>query len=426
MADDVRTPQVLSAWSTIEERYEQLYRDLHRHPEVSFQETRTAATAADVLATQGFDVSSGVGGTGVVGVLDSGPGPTVLLRAELDALPITEETGLPFASTRTAEVDGETRGVMHACGHDLHIAAVLAATDLLARAPSAWSGRVVAVLQPAEEIGQGALAMLDDGLAEVIGAVDVAFAQHVMALPSGKVYLRPGAALSASTTMRVTVYGHAAHASVPQASIDAAVLASMIVVRLQTVVSRETSPHDFAVLTVGTIRAGSVANAIAHDAVLELSLRSYTNSGLQHLVDAVRRTVLAESQASRATREPDIEVVDGFPLTDNDPDTTERLQGALRTHLGDAVGPLPQQAASEDFANIPDAFGIPYCYWGVGALQHEHFEPDSLSGERAPVLRPGSPTNHAPTFAPQLRPALELGTTALVVATMEWLGEEGR
>jgi hippurate hydrolase len=253
---------------------EDLYRDIHQHPELSHQETRTARLVADRLTAAGFDVHSGVGGTGVVGVIDRGDGPTVLLRADMDALPLRETTGLPYASTVTVETDGQQVPVMHACGHDMHVAALVGAADLLAGGKDGWRGTLVVVFQPAEETGDGARGMLEDGLAKLIPTPDVAFAQHILPAPAGLVGTHGGPVLSAADSMRITVHGRGGHGSMPQATVDPVVLAAMIVVRLQTVVSRVTPPSETAVLTVGSLQAGTKSNVIPDHAVLELNVRT--------------------------------------------------------------------------------------------------------------------------------------------------------
>src|SRR4051795_10036943 len=245
---------VLAGLESSREWQEELYRDLHQHPELSHQEVRTAGLVADRLGAAGFEVHEQVGGTGVVGVLRNGNGPVVLLRADMDALPVREATGLPYASKVTAtDADGNEVPVMHACGHDVHVACLAGAAQLLADGRRSWTGTLVALFQPAEETGDGARGMVEGGLASLIPSPTVALGQHVMPLPAGRVVTHRGPALSAADSMRITLYGRGAHGSMPQAAVDPVVLAAMIVVRLQTVVSREVAPGETAVLTVGSI-----------------------------------------------------------------------------------------------------------------------------------------------------------------------------
>jgi hippurate hydrolase len=397
---------------------EQLYRRLHQHPELSHQEYRTAATIAERLQHDGFRVHTGVGGTGVLGVLGNGDGPTVLLRADMDALPVRETTGLPYASTATGtDGDGNVVPVMHACGHDVHVACLLGAARLFARQPGAWRGTLVVLFQPAEETGDGARGMVDDGLAGIVPRVDVALAQHVLPLPAGRVGTLAGPVLSAADSIRVTVHGRGAHGSMPQAAVDPVVLAAMIVVRLQTVVSREIAATETAVLTVGSIQAGNTANVIPDSAQLLLNLRTYDDATRSTMLDAIRRIVTGECHASGSPRDPEFEMLDRFPLTDNDAATTELVAAAFTDFFADRAGVLPRQPASEDFSDIPRALGVPYTYWGIGGADPHSYRRAEQAGRVAQDL----PVNHSPAFAPVLQPTLDTGTQALVVAALAWL-----
>jgi len=359
-------------------------------------------------------VHEGVGGTGVVGLVRNGDGPTVLLRADMDALPVLEATGLPYASTEVSE-DGSA--VMHACGHDVHVTCLLGAVTILARAPERWSGTLVAVFQPAEETADGARGMLEQGLAGVVGDVAVAMAQHVLPMPAGTVGTRRGPTLSAADSMRITVHGRGAHGSMPQAAVDPVVLAAMIVVRLQTVVAREVAPGDTAVLTVGSIEAGTKSNVIPDEAVLQLNVRTYDEHTRSNVLRAIERIVRAECEASGSPKEPQFELFDRYPLTDNDPLVTDRVAAAFTEYFGDSAGTLPQQSASEDFSDIPVALGVPYTYWGIGGIDPTTYR----AAERAGRIAQDIPVNHSAGFAPVLQPTLDTGTQALVVAALAWL-----
>lgn len=387
---------------------EELYRWLHTHPELSSKETETAAEIARRLTGFGYDVQS-IGG-GVVGVLANGDGQTVLVRADIDALPVTELTGLPYASTVTAKDDaGATVGVSHACGHDAHIVCLLGAAELLADRRDTWSGTLVAVFQPAEETAAGSQAMLDDGLAAKIPKPDIALAQHVLSHEAGIVGTQVGPVLSAGDSVKITVFGKGSHGSMPHLGVDPVVLAAAIVLRLQTIVARETKPGEFAVVTVGSSNAGSKSNIIPDRAVLLVNIRTYDTEVRERVLASIERIVRAECEASGSPEPPTFEYYDQFPLTDNDPAVTAKVTDAFRTHFGEErVVELGRITASEDFSRIPDAFGTPYTYWGVGG-----FAP----GEQ-------SYPNHSPYFAPAIQPTLDAGTEAIVVAALAYLGQE--
>lgn len=404
-----RADAVLARLPEVRAWQEPLYRDLHQHPELSHQERRTAGVIAARLRESGLTVHEGVGGTGVVGVLGNGDGPRVLLRADIDALPVTEATGLPYASSQ--------EGVMHACGHDVHVTCLLGAADLLAGATDHWQGTVIALFQPAEEVGDGARMMVDDGLADLIGPVDVALAQHVGPAPAGHVAVCNGPVLAAADSMRITVYGRGGHGSMPQATVDPVVLAAMIVIRLQVIVSREVAATETVVLTVGSIHSGEKSNVIGDHAVLQLNLRTYDAAVRTAVLDAIRRVVVAECQASGSPREPEFELYDGFPPTINDDAVTDRVHSGFAEFFGSRVATMGAQAASEDFSDIPDALGAPYTYWGVGGIDEQVYRTAVDAGR----LSSDIPVNHSPRFAPVIQPTLDTGTQALVVAGLSWL-----
>lgn len=412
--------EVLRGQGAIRGWQEDLYRDLHAHPELSHAERRTAATVAERLRGFGFAVTEGIGGTGVVGILANGDGSSVLVRADMDALPVAEATGLPYASAVTVTGSaGAAMPVMHACGHDVHIACLLGAAELMAAGRDHWSGTLIALFQPAEEVGDGARGMVRDGLAELVGTPDVALAQHVLAFPAGRLGTRAGPFLSAADSMRITVYGRGAHGSMPQAAVDPVVLAAMIVIRLQTVVSRELPPGEFAVLTVGSLRAGAKSNVIGDRAVIEANIRTYDPRTRDTVLAAIRRIVAAECAASGSPRDPEFELYDQFSLTDNDPGVTERVAAAFADFFGERAMTLPRQTASEDFGDIPAALGAPHTYWGIGGT-----DPDAYAAaEEAGRIAQDIPVNHSSRFAPVIQPTLDTGTQAIVVAVLAWLGE---
>jgi len=409
---------VLSGLATTRPWQEELYRDLHGHPELSHQEHRTAALVAARLRDAGFEVHDGVGGTGVVGILRNGDGPAVLLRADMDALPVREATGLPYASAVTAtDAAGEEVPVMHACGHDVHVACLAGAAQLLADGAEHWHGTLIALFQPAEEVGDGARGMVEDGLADLIPTPQVALAQHVMPAPAGVVGTHAGAVLSAADSMRITVHGRGAHGSMPQAAVDPVVLAAMIVVRLQTVVAREVAPGETAVLTVGSLRAGTKSNVIPESATLLLNVRTFSDATRETVLGAIRRIVTAECQASGCPQEPEFELFDRFPLTDNDPAATERVASAFADVFGDRATAVGQQSASEDFSDLPTALGVPYTYWFVGGTDAATYDAAAAAGRVAQDI----PVNHPARFAPVVQPTLDTGTQALVAGALAWL-----
>jgi hippurate hydrolase len=401
---------------------EKLYKDIHANPELSFQETRTAGLIASKLKELGYEVIERIGRTGVVGILRSGEGRTVLVRADMDALPVKEATGLPYASTTTAADDtGGTVNVSHACGHDAHVTCLLGAAELLAQGRRAWRGTLIALFQPAEEVAGGAKAMVDDGLRDRIPKPDVAFAQHVLAYPSGSIGTQIGPVLSAGDSIRITLHGKGAHGSMPHNSVDTVVLASHVVLRLQTIVSRETRPGDFAVLTVGSITAGSKSNIIPDRATLLANLRTYDMGVRERIISSLERIVRAECEASGCPQPPEFEYYDQYPLTRNDPDVTARVTSAFQSHFGaDTVFPLGRVTASEDFSHIPDALGTPYTYWGVGCTDREVYRKALEAGR----VEQDIPVNHSQFFAPVVQPTLSVGTQALVVAALAYLGHE--
>ncbi|SDS30378.1 amidohydrolase [Actinopolymorpha singaporensis] len=418
MAGSSALGPVLAGLSDIRGWQEDFYRDLHQHPELSHHERRTAGKIGERLSRTGFDVHDGVGNTGVVGLLRNGNGPTVLLRADMDALPVRETTGLSYASTATAtDASGNEVPVAHACGHDLHVACLIGAATLLANSTGQWNGSLIALFQPAEETGDGAAGMIDDGLAHLIPTPDVALAQHVLPAPAGVLGPCSGPVLSAADSMRITVHGHGGHGSMPQATVDPVVLAATIVVRLQTIVSRETPPGETAVLTVGSIHAGTKSNIIPDSAELQLNVRTYSEQTRRRVLDAIRRIVSAECEASGCPQEPEFELFDRFPLTSNDPTVTDRVRRAFTEVFGDKVRTMELQTASEDFSDIPSAMGVPYTYWGLGGIEEEAYQRAAAAGR----ISQDVPVNHSPKFAPVIQPTLDVGTQALVVAAMAWL-----
>jgi hippurate hydrolase len=399
-------------------RLETLYKDVHSHPELSMQETRTAGLAADWLRAAGYEVTTGIGKTGVVGLLRNGNGGTVMLRADMDALPGEEATGLPYASkTTVTNREGETVPVSHMCGHDMHVTWLAGATKLLAEARTTWRGTLIAVFQPAEETAEGAQAMINDGLFKRFPKPDVVLGQHVMVGPSGTVAARGGAITSAADSLQIRMFGRGAHGSMPQASIDPVVMAAATVMRLQTIVSREVAAAEAAVVTVGALQAGTKENVIPDEAIIKLNVRTFDAGVRKRVLAAIERIVNAEAAASGATRTPEITTLDHYPLNLNDPDASKRVADAFRKHFGtDRVretGPAP---ASEDFGSFGSEWHSPSVFWFVGGT-----DPEIYAKAKAANRLNELPVNHSPKFAPVIHPTLRTGVETLIVATGAWL-----
>ena len=399
-----------------------LYQDLHRHPELSFAEHRTAASVANRLTGAGYEVTTGVGRTGVVGLLRNGAGPTALLRADMDGLPVLEGTGLPYASTaRGVDPDGRDVPVMHACGHDMHVTCLIGASQVLAETRSSWSGTLVVVFQPAEELGAGAQAMIDEGLFERFPRPQVVLGQHVAPFPAGFLAVRAGTAFAAADSLRVTMFGRGAHGSRPEVSVDPVVMAAATVLRLQTIASREIAGTDTAILTVGALRAGTKENIIPDDAELLLSLRTFDPSVRRRVFDAIHRIVHGEATTSGAPRAPEVEHTGGFPAVVNDLAASDRARSAFTALLGaDRVIDPGVVTGSEDVGLLATAAEAPCVFWLLGGGDPEDFAGASSAEEILQVM--GSvPSNHSPLYAPVPRPTIDIGVAALVTATREWL-----
>lgn len=410
---------VLAPLGTLAPDLADVYRDLHRHPELGFTEERTAAEVARRVGDRGYDVATGVGGTGVVAVLRNGDGPTVLLRADMDALPVEERSGLPYASTVTTTDDqGHTVPVMHACGHDMHVTCLLGAADLLARSRDRWSGTTMAVFQPAEELGRGAEAMVDDELFDRFGQPDVVLGQHVAPLPAGTVAMRSGPSFAAADGLTITLHGRGGHGSRPEVTVDPVVMAAATVLRLQTVVSREVPAADTAVVTVGSSRSGDKDNVIPDTAELRVNIRTYTPEVRDRVLAAVDRIVKAEAAASGAEHDPEIVVSESFPVVDNDPDAIARVRSVLSRVLGDGqVAEVPVGTGSEDVGVFGTAAGVPTAYWLFGGADPQAF----AAAARAGTVERDIPSNHQPTFAPVIEPTLTTGVTALTATALDRL-----
>ncbi len=396
-----------------------LYQDLHRHPELSTHEEKTSAKLAERLRALGYDVTDHVGGFGIVAVMRNGKGPTLLVRADMDALPVLEKTGLPYASQVTVKNDsGNVVPVMHACGHDVHMTSLAGAAALLAKAKPLWRGTLVLVGQPAEEGGDGAAKMLKDGFLSRFPKPDFAIALHDdQRLPAGAVGYAAGFAWANSDSVDVTIYGRGGHGSAPQNTVDPIVLAARTILALQTIVSREVDPRESAVVTVGTIQGGTRRNIIPDEVSLQLTVRTYKPEVRARVLAAIRRIVKAEAEAAGAPKEPKVEVEEGLPAVYNDPELTRRIVGALRKGFGAArVVELPALMASEDFGEFGKGAGAPSLELFLGATPAAKFEAAHGDWSKLPGL-------HSPEFAPDPEPTLKGGMSALTLAALELLAK---
>jgi hippurate hydrolase len=410
---------VQSGLDSVYQNLDALYVDLHRSPELSGQEKETAGKMAARLRDLGYEVTPGVGGYGVVGVLRNGPGPTVLVRTDMDALPIKEETGLPFASTSTVTSPaGESVPVMHACGHDVHMTSWVGAATILARSRSRWSGTLVFVGQPAEETMTGAQAMIADGLLTRFPRPDYAVAFHqTPLLPSGQVGFVPGYALAYFNTVEITIHGRGGHGAYPHLTVDPVLLASRIVVALQGIVAREVNPVDPAVVTVGSIHGGTKSNIIPDEVKLQITVRAYKDEVQKQLLAAIGRIARGEAIASGAPKEPTVSILSEHGVSVyNDPDVMRRLRLALERDLGKgAPVDFPPNMGSEDFGEFAHA-NIPSAILWVGSA-----EPRVFAEARARGAYP--PGNHTARMTPDREATIRTGTTVLVASALEFLGK---
>ncbi len=396
-----------------------LYLDLHQHPELSMKEQRTSARMGDELRKLGYEVTTGVGGTGVVGVLRNGKGPTVLLRTELDALPVQEKTGLPYASTATGvNPAGQTVPVMHACGHDAHMAGWTGAAALLARAKDRWRGTVLMVGQPGEETVQGARAMIADGLFKRFPKPDFSLAVHDSSdLPAGKVYFVPGYGMAAVDSVDVTIFGRGGHGAMPHTTVDPVVIAARTILSIQTLVSREKDPLEPAVVTVGSIHGGTKYNIIPDEVKLQLTVRSFNPEVRKLLKEGIERIAKAEAAAARAPREPVVKFSEPQDATYNDPAVTRRVAAAVARQIGaENVAEAKPAMVAEDFGEFGKAAGAPSVLLRVGAVEPAKYEAAMKSGAVLPSL-------HSSGFAPDRERTIKMAATALTTSALELLGK---
>lgn len=410
---------------------QELYKHFHRNPELSNQESDTASTIAEKLRAMGpsdLVVKTSIGGHGLAAVLRNGDGPTVLLRADIDGLPVEESTGLPYASTKRMHhaATGAEKPVMHACGHDMHIVCLLGAAALLFSARPSWAGILVLVFQPAEERGTGAQAMVDDGLytRHAVPIPDIVLGAHVVPYRAGLIGTRRGLVATSADSLKITIHGQGAHASAPHTSVDPVVIAASTILKLQTLVSRETDPSEASVVTVATVHAGDAENVIANRAVMNVDTRSTTPATRERMLRRIKAVVNAECTCSEAPRSPDFEQTRAFPLTINDEGVTAKLEDAFSNHFGEAEGQYKRDiqgmSGSEDFSILATAVGKPYSFFVYGGVDHALWD----EAEQEGMLARQIPTNHSPFFAPVIMPTLKTGLDGYALAALVFLRKD--
>jgi amidohydrolase len=389
---------------------ETLYKDIHASPELAFEETKTAKKLAKELRDLGFEVTEGVGKTGVVGLFRNGSGPTVMVRTELDALPMEEKTGLPYASKVKTTYLGKESFVAHSCGHDLHMASWVGTAKTLVGMKDRWKGTLMFIAQPAEEVLSGAKAMIDDGLFKRFGKPDFAFALHTWPMAYGEVGFGVGAVTSNSDGFEAVFHGRGAHGSAPDKSIDSVLIASRFVVDVQGVISREKDPFQFGVFSVGAIQGGTSGNIIPDNVALRGTIRSYDQGVRTKMHDGIRRTAKAAAATSGAP-EPDVKIIPGGNAVINNVGLVERTEAVLKASLGANVKRMPPITPSEDFAEYVGA-GVPAMFFLVGV-----YDPKDVEASRLPGGKP-LPGNHSPFFAPVPEPSIKVSVKAMSLAVL--------
>jgi amidohydrolase len=413
-ASDVVVTRVRADVDSLYPQVESLYIDLHKNPELSLHEEKTSAKLAERMRKLGYEVTTNVGGYGIVAILKNGPGPTLMIRTDMDALPVLEQTSLPYAShAKTHDDSGVEVPVMHACGHDVHMATWIGTATILAKSKDLWKGTLMFIGQPAEERIVGAKMMLEAGLFQKFPKPDVALAIHDHdKTPSGTVGIVPGYLMANADAIDITIYGRGGHGAYPQSTVDPIVIAARTVVALQTVVARENNPLDPAVITVGSIHGGTKHNIIPDEVKLQLTVRSYKPEVRERLIAAIERIAKAESAAALAPKEPLVKVVESTKATYNDPALTERVGNVLRAALGaDNVLQPPPEMGAEDFSEFVGA-GVPGVYLWVGAVPPAKYEAARAGG-------PPLPTTHSSLFAPDREPTLRTAVLAETLAALE-------
>lgn len=398
MADSTKIANLLKDCRVDLSWQREFYEDLHAHPELSHEEERTAGRILERLRTFDCEIVQPIGGFGTVAIFRNGPGPTALFRADFDGLPVQEETAVAYASRN---------GNMHACGHDMHTTALLGACALLDAHRDAWSGTFLALFQPAEESSMGAKYMLADSLTSRVPKPDICLGQHVMPGKAGDVLSRSGAIMAGCDSLRITIHGRSAHASMPHAAVDPTYIAAMVITRLQAIVGREVAPHDFFVISVGELHSGDKNNIIPETAELVLNTRYYKPDVAKRVYASLERMVRAECEASDAPKPPEFEYFAHGEVTDNDPAAHETVRAVFDAVFGAASGTAEPSTASEDFCYLPQAWGVPYYFWFIGSTPAE--------------LADNPPVNHQAIFLPDYEPTVASSTQAAAAAVLSYL-----
>lgn len=410
---EVDVPRVKAAVAqTLAREYpalDALYKDIHAHPEIAFQEVKTAAKLAAQMRALGFEVTEGIGKTGLVALYRNGPGPTIMVRTELDALPMEEKTGLPYASHDKTTWNGRETFVAHSCGHDIHMASWVGTAKALLDLKDAWHGTLMFIAQPAEEEVTGAKAMLDDGLFTRFGKPDMAFGLHDGPGAYGHISYRSGIGSSSSDLLEIAFHGRGGHGAVPQATIDPVMMASRFVVDVQSVISREKDPTEFGVVSVGAIHGGTAANIIPDRAFIAGTIRAYKPEVRARLFKGIERTAKAVAAMADAPA-PDVKITEGTKPVMNDAAVVARAERVLKAGFGDNAGPSPAITASEDFSEF--AAVVPSMFFNIGV-----YAPDQVAAARN-GSGPPLAANHSPQFAPVPQPTIETGVTAMTLAVL--------
>jgi amidohydrolase len=394
-----------------------LYKDIHAHPELAFQEVKTAAKLAAEMRALGFDVTENVGKTGLVAIYKNGDGPTIMVRTELDALPMEEKTGLEYASRDKANWNGREVFVAHSCGHDIHMASWVGTAKMLLGLKDQWRGTLMFIAQPAEEIVAGARAMIAHGLFTRFPKPDVAFALHAGPFSHGTVFYRTGVGTSAADSLEVTFHGRGGHGSAPHTTVDPVTIAARFIVDVQSVISREKDPTEFGVVSIGAIHGGTAGNIIPDSVQLSGTIRSYKPEVRAKLHAGIERTAKAAAAMSGAPA-PDIKIAEGAKPVMNDPDVVATAADALKTVFGDKFRVSPPGTASEDFSEFAAA-GVPSMMFNIGVYDQERIDAARNGG-------PPIPSNHSPLFAPVPRPTIETGITAMTLAVLSAFDQKAR